>query len=145
MIIDSLIILVILINVIFLGLGNPMLPIWMFVNSFHLIVHAPLLSSYMPSNLSHFLMRYLNILRLFSRPIDNAIEVWMRDRSSYELLEDSNSEFTYLLNDCGYKNSFARNLVIIVTLLLTFLAINIILAIMDSISSCRNQAQARPN
>ena len=73
---DSVVLAVIVLNVLFLGLGNQLLPIWMFVNSFHLIVHAPLLASYMPSNLSFFLMRYLNILRLFSRPIDDAIETW---------------------------------------------------------------------
>ena len=67
---------VIVINVLFLGLGNQMLPIWMFVNSLQLIVHAPLLATYVPSNLSTFLMKYLNMLRVYSQPLDDVIETW---------------------------------------------------------------------
>ena len=55
---------------IFIGLGGRLLPTWMFLNSLQLIVHLPLLSTSMPSNLHFFLVKYLNFIRMKADVID---------------------------------------------------------------------------
>ena len=54
-----------------LGLSGRLLPTWMFLNSFQLLVHAPMLATYMPPNLHYFLVDYLNLIRLHSKKLSN--------------------------------------------------------------------------
>ena len=56
--------------ILFIGLGGRLLPTWMFLNSLQLIVHLPLLSKSMPSNLHFFLFKYLNFIRMKAEVID---------------------------------------------------------------------------
>ena len=61
----------------FIGIGGRLLPTWMFLNSLQLVVHTPLLSTNMPSNLHYFLVKYLNLLRMNVEIINQDMdEVW---------------------------------------------------------------------
>ena len=108
-------------------MGARLLPTWMFLNSLQLIAHTPLLATYMPANLNYFLIKLLKIARLNVDKIDEYMEAWEKQQGmdNYEMTSEDGSLFTYLLNDCGYKLSFQRNLVVIImlTLLLTFIII----------------------
>lgn len=118
----------------FVGLGARLLPTWMFLNSLQLIVHTPLIAAYMPANLNYFLIQLLGIARLSSKKIDEAIETWQWEEGfqNYELSGDNSSAFSHLLNDCGYKHTFMRNLVIIDFLGMTFFIILAILYCMEA-------------
>ena len=59
-----------------LGVGGRLLPTWMFLNSMQLIVHTPMLATYVPANLHYFLVKYLSIFRLNSKQIDDLVENW---------------------------------------------------------------------
>ena len=58
----------------FVGLGGRLLPTWMFINSISLIVHTPLLAIDMPANLHYFFLKYLDILRLNSKSLNDEID-----------------------------------------------------------------------
>ena len=99
----------------FAGLSGRLLPTFMFLNSMQLIVHTPLLATYMPGNLHLFFLKYLDMLRLKVGPFDDALETSEAEQGieNYELSIDESSFYTTLLNDCGYKFAFSRNMVII--------------------------------
>ena len=59
-----------------IGFGGRLLPTWMFVNSLSLLVHLPMISSFIPGNLHFFLIEYLGVLRLHSENLDLKIESW---------------------------------------------------------------------
>ena len=59
-----------------LGFGGRLLPTWMFLNSMQLLVHTPLLATFMPANLHVFLVDYLSVIRLSSKHINDSIEQW---------------------------------------------------------------------
>lgn len=76
---DGALVTVALVLLLFIGLGGRLLPTWMFLNSIQLIVHLPLLSTSMPSNLHFFLVKYLNFIRMNAESIDRYIEVLERE------------------------------------------------------------------
>ena len=80
---------ILILTFILIGLGGRMLPTWMFINSMQLIMHTPLLATYMPSNLNYFLVKYLSIIRVASAQLDETIEAWQRERGvyNYELID----------------------------------------------------------
>jgi hypothetical protein len=53
----------------------------MFLNSLSLIAHVPLLSSNLPPQVNYFLMKYLNLVRLYSPELDVSIETFDREGS----------------------------------------------------------------
>ena len=75
---------------IFAGLGGRLLPTFMFLNSIQLIVHTPLLATYMPGNLHLFFLKYLDMLRLKVHLFDEALENSESDHGmeNYELSID---------------------------------------------------------
>ena len=123
----------------FLGMGARLLPTWMFVNSLQLIVHTPLLASYMPSSLNYFLIHYLDLERLYSKLLNESVEAWQKSEgiNNYDLSNDDTSYFSYRLNDCGYKNEFSRNIIFIGTLLISFLLVLAILYCIDLKNKCK--------
>ena len=76
---DGALVTVALVLLLFIGLGGRLLPTWMFLNSLQLIVHLPLISTSMPSNLHFFLIKYLYFIRMSAESIDLQIEVWERE------------------------------------------------------------------
>ena len=84
---DAALITVAFVLILFIGLGGRLLPTWMFLNSLQLIVHLPLISSIMPSNLHFFLIKYLNFIRMRADSINEQVEVWEREAglSSFDL------------------------------------------------------------
>ena len=121
----------------FVGTGARLLPTWMFFNSLQLIAHTPMLATSMPPNLNYFLIRYLSIVRFKLQSFEQKIEAWQRDSGvfNYSILTSDDSQFTYLLNDCGYKFAFYRNLILFIVLSTCFLVILAILVILDFIKS----------
>ena len=110
--------------VLFMGMGARLLPTWMFLNSMQLIAHTPLLNTYMPSNLHYFLIKFLNLVRIFSKAIDETLEGWQHDGlQSYEMTQNSDSLFSSLLKDCGYKYAFSSNLILIIGLAIIILIV----------------------
>ena len=65
-VLDTLIVSTLIPFAFFLGVGGRLLPTWMFLNSMQLIVHLPLLPTFMPANLHVFLTHYLSYVRLNS-------------------------------------------------------------------------------
>lgn len=128
----------------FIGMGARLLPTWMFINSLQLIAHTPLLAANMPSNLNYFLVQILGVARLNSKHLDEVIESQERQDgiSNYKLTSDAESAFTYLLNDCGYKHTFSRNLVIILFIIFLLLLIIIILAAYDLLQKHRVKSKS---
>ena len=107
--------------------NGSLLPVWMFINSFQLIAHVPLITSALPGNAHHLFLECLRILRLNFGPIDS----WLRDlvgespKHNAEMAFNSNDAFFYttLINACGYSYSFWPNLILIFflfALLMTF-------------------------
>ena len=83
-----------------------------------MVVHAPLLATYMPANLNYFLLELLDVAKYDDVTFGDTIEISRKEEGveNYRLSLDEDSEFSYLLNDCGYKNLFSRNLVITIFL-----------------------------
>ena len=68
---NSLLISILFVVIIFAAIGGRLLPFWMFINISQLIVHTPMLNvNLMSSDLHMFLVKYLSILRLHSPSID---------------------------------------------------------------------------
>lgn len=101
--------------VLFVGLGGRLLPTWMFLNSMQLIVHTPLVDTYMPTNLHIFIQKYLNLFRLNANSINDSLEEKDLEQGmdNYNLAMEDDSDYSVLLNYCGYKVRFSRNLVLI--------------------------------
>ena len=127
------------------GFGGRLLPTWMFLNSMQLIVHTPLLQTFMPSNLNLFFVDYLNLVRLNSEQIGEQIDAWQKDRgqADYELAQGEESSYSALLNQCGYKHAFARNLVVVIAIAMALLLVMVVLLLFDGIRKCRGQGQGR--
>ena len=70
--------------------SGSLVPLWMFINSLTLIAHAPLLSESLPSNLSYYLVKILDILRLNV----TSLKPNKDDQLNSALIEDSNNSFT---------------------------------------------------
>ena len=109
-----------------IGLGGQLLPTWMFLNSLQLITHLPMIDAHKPANLHYFLVNYLSLIRLNSQQIGDKVEAWQKERgtANYELVNDEESPYSALLNMCGYKHSFSRNL-----LFFTFFAMVLLLVV----------------
>ena len=99
----------------FVGLGGRLLPTWMFLNSMQLIVHTPLFNTAMPANLHYFFKKYLNMVRLNVKSFNEALEERERESGleNYALASNPEGLYTPLLNECGYKHVFSRNLIVV--------------------------------
>ena len=74
--------------VVFLGMGGRLLPTWMFLNSMQLIVHTPMLNTFMPSNLHYFLISYLNFVRINPKALDKSMLAWQQESiDGYEMAQ----------------------------------------------------------
>jgi hypothetical protein len=95
--------------------GGRLIPTWMFLNSLSLIVHLPLLAVMMPGELHYFLWKWLQVFTLNNDQLDYSMEIWREPlslKNYYKAIEDD-SFYNVLLNDCGYKHAYARNLLIL--------------------------------
>lgn len=122
--------------VVFLGINANLLPTWMFVNSFQLIMHTALLSTSMPPNLNYFLYHFLSLLRLNPESLDISMEILMSESGQvdYELSNNEKSYYKALHNMCGYKHALARNLLIIAGIFFALILVIFILNIIDLIT-----------
>ena len=132
---DGALVTVAFIVILFIGFGGRLLPTWMFLNSLQLIVHLPLLSTIMPSNLHFFLVKYLNFIRLNADSISLEIEVLERESglTGFDLQQSDDSIYSPLLLMCGYKPGFSRNLFLIALISAALLAVVVSLALVDLI------------
>lgn len=74
--------------VVFLGMGGRLLPTWMFLNSMQLIVHTPMLNTFMPSNLHYFLISFLNLVRINPKALDKYMLAWQQETiDGYEMAQ----------------------------------------------------------
>ena len=94
--------------------GGHMIPTWMFLNSLSLIAHLPLLGVMMPNSLHYFLWKWLRVFTLSNYQLNYDMEIWRKSLSikNYFKAIDEDSPYHVLLNDCGYKHAYARNLLI---------------------------------
>lgn len=97
------------ISVIFACYEASLVPTWMFVSTFQLIAHVPLVAVNLPSNAHYFLLTLLNLARFNIDGLNSAIEDISSQMSDFESLEDESSAFNDLLFNYGYRVSFARN------------------------------------
>lgn len=97
------------------GLGVSLLPTWMFLNSLQLIVHTPLLQSYLPANVHYFSTSYLGYMGLNSLSIPN------------EGLSDSAS--------IDVRDPFTKSLVIVISLFALQIVILAILKLFEFIQN----------
>ena len=120
----------------FVGMGGRLLPTWMFFNSMQLIAHTPLLDTYMPSNLNYFLIKFLDLVRINAKDIDESIEKANPDEglNRYHMVQRSDSFFSSLLNDCGYRTEFSRNLMLVLALTTALIVVLVALLIWDCLS-----------
>ena len=95
---------------------GPLLPVWMFLNTLHLISMVPLLRTNLPGNFNFFLLEYLNVLRLHTF----ALNVWLQEQvgnskaeDSALVLADEPRYYTSLVHQAGYSFSFLPNLILI--------------------------------
>jgi len=109
------------------------LPTWMFLNSMQLIVHTPLVDTYMPTNLHIFIQRYLNLFRFNANSINDSLEDSDREQGmdNYKLALDNDSDYSVLMNDCGYKVRFSRNLVLILAFASFFILLIAVCTLFD--------------
>ena len=92
----------------------------------------------MPANLHYFLIRYLSIVRFKLDSFDAYFEALARDSGllNYEMIaSEEKAEFSYLLNDCGYKFSFSRNLIFVMSLACVLLTLVAIFGIIDFVKA----------
>lgn len=127
----------------FIGFGGRLLPTWMFINSMQLIAHTPLLQTNMPANLHMFLQRYLDLLRLNVESFSQLLDVIETEKGilNYEVSMDENSFFSTILNDCGYKLVFTKNLPIILFFALVLLICIVGFTIFDILLQCSKSKQ----
>ena len=106
---------VMLIVLLLLTCGGRLLPTWMFLNSLSLLAHLPLLGVMMPANLHYFLQQWLNVFVLRNYNLKYELEIWREPLGikNYEMAEEEKTSYHLLLNDCGYKHTYARNLLLL--------------------------------
>ena len=94
--------------------GGRLIPTWMFLNSLSLIAHLPLLGVMMPNSLHYFLLKWLKVFTLSNYQLHYQMEIWRKPLSvkNYNTAIDEDTPYHVLLNDCGYKHAYARNLLI---------------------------------
>lgn len=92
-----------------------------------------MIDAHIPANLHYFLVNYLSLIRLYSEKIDDSVETWQKERGveNYALVNDDDAAYSSLLNMCGYKHAFSRNMILVI-----FIAIALIL-IVTFIYICR--------
>ena len=85
----------------------------------------PLIDANVPANLHFLLVEYLTLIRLDSRLLGDSVESWQKERGleNYRLAAEEDSSYSYLLNTCGYKHSFSRNLIIQIFVAITLLVV----------------------
>ena len=84
-----------------------------------------MLDAHVPANLHYFLVNYLSLVRLNSKQIDDSVEAWQKERGleNYKLIDGDDTAYTGLLNLCGYKHAFSRNLILAITIAMALLMI----------------------
>ena len=127
----------------FVGMGGRLLPTWMFFNSMQLIAHTPLLDTYMPSNLNYFLIKFLDIVRINAKNIDESIDKASPEEglNRYHVAQRSNSFYSSLMYDCGYRTEFSRNLALVIALTTALIVVLSALLIWDYLSIRSNFAK----
>ena len=102
---NGLMLTILLVLMIFIGLSGRLLPIWMFLNTMQLIVHTPLLATFMPPKINYFLLQLLAKVRVHSEEASISYELWQRERGlySYDLVQSEDSMYMSLMSDCGYR------------------------------------------
>ena len=130
-----------------LGVGGRLLPTWMFLNSMQLIVHTPMLATYVPANLHYFLVKYLSIFRLNSKQINDLVKNWQLENGlfNYQLISDKESKYSVFLSICGYKYAFSHNLILFLLISIVLLVLIAGLSIFSCLKSRRNQQRKRLN
>ena len=105
--------------------GGRLIPTWMFLNSLSLLAHLPLLGVMMPAELHYFLYKWLQVYTLHNDALNYSLNVWRMPLSVKNYFKAIGAESAYhiLLNDCGYKHAYARNMLILFVLASTIFLI----------------------
>ena len=84
-----------------------------------------MLDAHVPANLHYFLIDFLSLIRLESKKISNSVEAWQKERGmeNYRLISDDEASYSGLLNLCGYKHAFSRNLIVVIFIAMILLLV----------------------